>query len=239
MSAPASQSALPTGHRGPRSEILLALKRAGQLTARELGQHLGLSLNAVRHHLKELELEQLVVYERQHRGVGAPVFAYRLSAASESLFPRRYEETLTQLLEQVAAREGRAGAVAMLEGRFESLAARLREVLVGEPPERRMEIVTRALAEEGYMAEWQASGDHGATLKEHNCAIQAVAERYPEICVAERRFLEEVLSAAVDRKAHFLAGCSACVYHVQFDGGAGPAGVVQITPRGSRPGEEA
>jgi len=48
-----------------------------------------------------------------------------------------------------------------------------------------------------------------------------------------------VLSAAVDRKAHILAGCSACEYHVQFDGGAGPAGVVQITPRGSRPGEEA
>ena len=219
--------------------MLLALKRAGQLTAKELASHLGLSLNAVRHHLKELEVEQLVSYERQHRGVGAPVFAYRLSAASESLFPRRYEETLTQLLEQVAAREGRAGAVSMLEGRFETLAARLREQLVGEPPEHRMEIVTRALADEGYMAEWQSSGPDGATLKEHNCAIQAVAERYPEICVAERRFLEEVLSAAVDRKAHILAGCSACEYHVQFDDGAGPAGVVQITPRGARPGEEA
>jgi DeoR family suf operon transcriptional repressor len=219
--------------------MLLALKRAGQLTAKELATHLGLSLNAVRHHLKELELEQLVVYERQNRGVGAPVFAYRLSAASESLFPRRYEETLTQLLDQVAVREGRAGAVAMLEGRFEALASRLREALAGEPPEHRMEIVTRALADEGYMAEWQASGRDGATLKEHNCAIQAVAQRYPEICVAERRFLEEVLSAAVDRKAHILAGCTACEYHVQFDDGAGQVDVVQITPREARPGDQA
>jgi DeoR family suf operon transcriptional repressor len=219
--------------------MLLALKRSGQLTAKELASHLGLSLNAVRHHLKELELEQLVVYERQHRGVGAPVFAYRLSAASESLFPRRYEETLTQLLEQVAAREGRAGAVAMLEGRFEALALRLREQLEGKPPEQRMDIVTRVLADEGYMAEWQASGQHGATLKEHNCAIHAVAERYPEICVAERRFLEEVLSAAVDRKAHILTGCSACEYHVQFDEVIIPASVVQITPRETRPGGQA
>lgn len=217
----------------------MALKRAGQLTAKELAAHVGLSLNAVRHHLKELELEQLVVYERQHRGVGAPVFAYRLSASSESLFPRRYEETLTQLLDQVAAREGRSGAVAMLEGRFKLLALQLREALEGAAPEHRMEVVTRALAEEGYMAEWQASGRDGATLKEHNCAIQAVAERYPEICVAERRFLEEVLSAAVDRKAHILAGCTACEYHVQFDGGPGPADVVQITPRDARSGEEA
>lgn len=239
MEAPVSQSPRPLGQRGPRSEMLLALKRAGQLTAKELASHLGLSLNAVRHHLKELEAEQLVLYERQHRGVGAPVFAYRLSAASESLFPRRYEETLTQLLDQVTLREGRAGAVAMLEARFEALAAQLRGTLAGEPPEHRMEIVTRALADEGYMAEWQARGGGGATLTEHNCAIQAVAERYPEICVAERRFLEEVLSAAVDRKAHILAGCTACEYHVQFDDGAGPADVVQITPRVARPGEKA
>ena len=109
MSAPVTPSPRPLGQRGPRSEMLLALKRAGQLTAKELATHLGLSLNAVRHHLKELELEQLVVYERQNRGVGAPVFAYRLSAASESLFPRRYEETLTQLLEQVAAARGSGG----------------------------------------------------------------------------------------------------------------------------------
>ena len=89
------------------------------------------------------------------------------------------------------------------------------------------------------MAEWQASGQDGATLREHNCAIQAVAERYPEICVAERRFLEEVLSAAVNRKAHILAGCTACEYHVQFDGGPGAADVVQITPRDARPGDQA
>lgn len=219
--------------------MLLALKRAGQLTAKELAAHLGLSLNAVRHHLKELEAEQLVVYERQHRGVGAPVFAYRLSAASESLFPRRYEEALTQLLDQVTLREGRAAAVSMLEARFDALAASLRDALAGEPPEHRMEIVTRALADEGYMAEWQASGRDGARLTEHNCAIQAVAEQYPEICVAERRFLEEVLSAAVDRKAHILAGCSACEYHVQFDDGAGQVDVVQITPREARPGVQA
>ena len=238
MAVPVAQAPGPLGQRGPRSEILLALKRAGQLTAKDLASHLGLSLNAVRHHLKELEAEQLLVYERQHRGVGAPVFAYRLSATCESLFPRRDEQTLTEQLDQVAEREGRSSAVAMLEARFTSLAARLKQELAGAPPEQRLDIVTRALADEGYMAEWQSAGQAGATLKEHNCAIHAVAERYPEICAAESRFLQEVLSAAVDRKGHILAGCSACEYHVQFDDGAG-GDVVQITPRSARPGEEA
>ena len=79
-----------------------------------------------------------------------------------------------------------------------------------------MEIVTRALADEGYMAEWQASGRDGATLTEHNCAIPAVAQRFPEICAAEARFLADVLGAEVDRREHMLSGCSACEYHVRF-----------------------
>ena len=39
------------------------------------------------------------------------------------------------------------------------------------------------------MAEGQATTSSG-TLTEHNCAIQPVAERFPEICAAEARFLE-------------------------------------------------
>ena len=65
------------------------------------------------------------------------------------------------------------------------------------------------------MAEVSAEGGQG-TLTEHNCAIPAVAERFPEICAAEARFLAEVLHADVDRREHILTGCSACEYHVRF-----------------------
>jgi predicted ArsR family transcriptional regulator len=55
--------------------VLTQLKRAQPLTARGLAVKLGISLNAVRHHLKELEAEGLVVDRREHRGVVAPVLA--------------------------------------------------------------------------------------------------------------------------------------------------------------------
>ena len=38
-------------------------------------------------------------------------------------------------------------------------------------------------------------GTAEGTLTEHNCAIPAVAERFPEICAAEARFLADVLGA--------------------------------------------
>jgi DeoR family transcriptional regulator, suf operon transcriptional repressor len=212
MQAPSSfastPASLPWGPKGPRAVLLVELKRAHRLTAKELAAKLGMSLNAVRHHLKELEAEALIEYERQHRGVGAPAFAYRLSAAGEALFPRRYEATLIE-------HEGRASAVAVLEARYHTLTRRLQSELAGATPAERMAAVAQLLSDEGYMAEGTASSETG-TLIEHNCAIQAVAERFPEICAAEAKFLAAALGAEVDRHEHILSGCSACEYRVRF-----------------------
>jgi DeoR family suf operon transcriptional repressor len=194
---------------------LLQLKRARRLTARELAGELRVSLNAVRHHLKELEAEGLVEYERETRGVGAPAFVYRLTAAGEALFPRRYEQTLTEVLDRVVVQAGRPAAVALLEAHFDALARRLEAETAGLPPAERMAAVARALSEEGYMAEWEASSCCG-TLTEHNCAIPAVVERFPEVCAAEARLLERVIGGTVERRAHILTGCSSCQYKVRF-----------------------
>jgi DeoR family suf operon transcriptional repressor len=183
---------------------------------------LGVSLNAARHHLKELEVEGLISYQREHHGVGAPVFAYRLTPAGEDLFPRRYCEALTAMLGAVVEREGRGAAVTLLESYFQVLAGRIRGQLEGVPPAERLRLVARALSEEGYMAEAvpaeAVSGEVVAVLTEHNCAIPAVAERFPEICAAEARFLADVLSAEVERTSHILKGSPACEYRVRFSG---------------------
>jgi predicted ArsR family transcriptional regulator len=54
----------------------------------------------------------------------------------------------------------------------------------------------------------------GLHLVEHNCPIQQVAERFPEVCEAEARFLAEVLDAEVTRGSHIVNGCGTCEYHV-------------------------
>jgi DeoR family suf operon transcriptional repressor len=105
--------------------------------------------------------------------------------------------------------------VALLESYFSGLSRRLQDELVDSTPVERLRALGRVLSEEGYMAEVTTQGGQ-ATLTEHNCAIPAVAERFPEVCAAEARFLAEVLGADVDRREHMLNGCSACEYHVRF-----------------------
>jgi DeoR family transcriptional regulator, suf operon transcriptional repressor len=204
-----------SAHKGLRGDVLRELKRAQPLTAKALGEKLGVSANAIRHHLKELEAESLVTYGREQRGVGAPTFAYRLSSQGEALFPKRYEQTLNDLLNRVAERQGRAATAAMLEDLYADLTRRLQAELVGVAPEARLTAVARVLSDAGYMAESDAQG--GAfRLAEHNCAIKSVAERFPEVCAAEAKFLQTVLAATVERTAHIVDGCNACEYAITF-----------------------
>ncbi|MGE0354365.1 MAG: helix-turn-helix transcriptional regulator [Gemmatimonadales bacterium] len=225
---------LPPGYGGPRGEILVELKRNAAQSARELADRLGLSLNAVRHHLKELESLGLIEYRREPRGVGAPVYLYLLSTAGERLFPRRYEELVTEVLARMADPSGRSALVSVLEERYEALSRRLQAELSEVPLSERIERVARILSDEGYMAEWARSGE-SLTLKEHNCAIQAVAERFPEVCEAEARFLRQVLAADVERRRHILTGCGSCEYSIHSPAADAP---VPLTPR-SHPGPAA
>ncbi len=205
----------PPGIRGARGNVLVELKRAQPLSAKDLADRLGMSLNAVRHHLKELEVSSLVVHERSYGSVGAPAFLYSLTESGEAMFPHRYQQALTHLLDHLVAREGRAAAVSLLESRFRDVALRLCEELEGAPLSERVAALSRFLSDEGYMPEWHGSGEGEQSLVEHNCPIRAVAERFPEICAAEARFLAEVLGAAVQRTSHMVEGCGSCEYHVR------------------------
>lgn len=206
----------PPGHRGLRAQVILAIKRSQPITTKELSSVFGVSANAIRRHLKELELDGSVLYVREQRGMGAPVYVYRLTPRGESLFPNRYEEALTELLQHVEERAGRGEIGRLFVDQFRSRAERLKTELADQPVEVRLQRLVRMLSEEGYMAEWD-SRDGAIRLAEHNCAIRAVAERYPEVCAAERRFLTEVLAAQVERRTHITEGSNACEYVITPD----------------------
>lgn len=212
------------GHRGMRGQILVEIKRSQPVTAKELSLACGVSANAIRRHLKELELDGSVEYGRQQRGLGAPVFVYRLTARGEALFPNRYEEALKALLQHVEERTGRGEISGMFLAQFRERAARLKTELAEQPVEARLQRLVRMLSDEGYMAEWDSRGGR-LRLAEHNCAIRAVAERYPEVCAAERRFLTEVLAAQVERRTHITEGSNCCEYAItpELSGGTGGA----------------
>jgi DeoR family suf operon transcriptional repressor len=208
-------------HKGLRRQILVALKHNQPLSANDLARRHGVTPTAVRRHLKELEVEHLVAHEREQRGLGAPTFTYKLSQAGEALFPKLYEETLQAALAFVERSGGREAVRRFFAEYFEAEADRLKLQLHQATPEQRVDAVAGLLSQRGFMAEWSPE-PNGLRIAEHNCAVHAVAEKFPEVCHEELRFLEQVLGAQVSRERHIVNGCNACEYAVSFGERPGP-----------------
>ena len=207
-----------SGYRGLKADLLVALKKAQPLTAKELGERFGLTPNALRRHLKALEEAEVVRYRREVRGVGGPVYAYSLTASGESLFPNAYADALVAALETLGAQAGPDAVVQLFRRQWVALVGDAGPTLAALPLAERAQLLAELRSSQGYMAEAvPAAGEGGEAVlvREHNCAIRAAAERFPEICAAERRLFEEILDASVERRRHILAGCNECEYVVK------------------------
>lgn len=203
------------GFHGLRGEVLVAVKRSQPVTAKELAAVFGLTPNALRRHLKALEADGVVQFRREVRGVGGPVYAYSLTEAGERLFPHSYESALSAALEVVREERGAEGVASLFEQQWRQLAVEVAPALSEMPFADRATMLASIVSARGYMAEAEVHADGTATIREHNCALRGVAERFPEVCAAEARFFELALGAEVERQAHMLAGCSVCEYHVR------------------------
>jgi len=188
-----------------------------------LGEQFGLTANALRRHLKALEEDGLVRYQRDVRGVGAPVYAYSLTSAGEALFPRSYVQVLSAALDALRTQRGDAAVEAVLEAEWQRLADEAGPILEALPLAERVPLVAELLTAKGYMAEVVETeeptgdgpgGELSRSLRIHNCALREIAERFPEACAVEEKFVERLLGVPLVRSAHRRDGCGRCEYGI-------------------------
>ncbi len=193
----------------------MALKKSQPLTAKELADIFGVTPNALRRHLKELENEGLVRFQREVHGVGGPTYAFSLTEAGEALFPRAYENTLAEVLDLVREQQGEEALIQLFRRRWEEIARVARPELEKLPVHQRARRLADLLTSQGYMAEAHAGGGANPVLTEHNCAIRVIAERFPEVCAVEEAFIAELLGVPVTRQAHIAQGANRCEYCIE------------------------
>ena len=200
------------GFKGLRRDLLVELRKEQPLSAKELGIRFGLTANALRRHLKTLEDAGLVRFRREVRGVGGPVYAYALTERGEQLFPREYAGALADALDVVRAEQGAEGVVRLFRRRWEAIAEEARPRLASRSLAERARALAAMLTANGYMAESESHAPGEARIREHNCAVREIAQRFPEVCSAEEEFIEEVLGTSVERQQHMMHGCASCEY---------------------------
>lgn len=195
-----------------RREILEALKRTGEATVPELAGAVGLNVETVRQHLESLR-EQALADRRGTRvsGRGRPEVVWGLTAAAESLFPRREPEVLRELAAYLKV----TGRTEVLEEFFEHwIGARRADALrrVEELEGRaRLEEAARILSEQGFMAVVEEEGGV-PRLRLCHCPLRDLVAVSRVPCRAEVGFVRELIGGPLARATYIPAGDAACSY---------------------------
>src|ERR1700757_3489508 len=87
--------------RSTRMEILELLRRKGRSSAETIAGDLGVTANAGRQHLTNLERDGLVVSQPERSGRGRPALQFGLTERADAVFPKRYGQLATMVLQEV------------------------------------------------------------------------------------------------------------------------------------------
>jgi predicted ArsR family transcriptional regulator len=90
------------------------------------------------------------------------------------------------------------GVVELFRRQWDQIADTARPELMRLAMPERSARLAEMLTSLGYMAE--STGGALPVITEHNCAIRLIAERFPEVCAAEERFIADLLGAPVTRQ---------------------------------------
>ncbi|MEM1239871.1 MAG: iron-sulfur cluster biosynthesis transcriptional regulator SufR [Cyanobacteria bacterium P01_H01_bin.26] len=200
-----------------KDDILQFLLKSGQATAQTLAEGLGVSPQAIRRHLKDLQSEEFVEHQAIQSGMGRPNYIYQLSAKGRAQFPSQYDQFAVSLLDTLTETVGVDQVGAILRQQWQRKAQHYCETLgSGSLPERLQHLVELRQAE-GYMTECHQGDDQDTyIITEYNCAISQVAESYPAVCGHELSMFAVALPDCHIERTHWLVrGEHLCGYKIQ------------------------
>ena len=198
-----------------RRQILDLLKRRGGMTAKELGEALGITSMAVRRHLSALERDDLIAAATVRRPMGRPTYVYSLTSLADDLFPKNYPQLLLNILDDIQAIDGEEKIDQLFQRREERIYAVCAPRVEGKDLDARAREVARIFEEDGNLSECEKGSSGCFRLTWHNCAIHRISERFPQACAHEESLLRRLLDADVVRMQHQAKGDPCCSYQIK------------------------
>jgi predicted ArsR family transcriptional regulator len=165
--------------------------RGRELTADELAARLGVTPNAARFHLAELERGGLVAQRPVRRGPRKPSSAYSLTERGEALFPKRYDALLNAVLRDVRAGRPPGEVEALFRRLGRQLAAREAHRFADLAPGERVAEALGVLGDLGGAATAEVDPERPGvtTIVGQSCPFGAVVAEHPEACALLEAFL--------------------------------------------------
>jgi predicted ArsR family transcriptional regulator len=184
--------------RSTRMEVLELLRLKGRCSAETIATDLGITPNAIRQHLTNLERDGLVVSHPEKSGRGRPALMFELTERADSVFPKRYGQLATMVLTELQE----IGGPQMLDEVFERVAERhagaMQKDLEGLSFDDKLERVVAWIGRAGTLAETEQTED-GTRVTIHNCPFRNTALKFPQVCTITPHLISRLTGAAVSQ----------------------------------------
>ncbi len=195
--------ATPAGREAStRQATLTLLLRRGQATAALLAEQLGVSVQAMRRHLRSLEDEGLVEASSTGAGPGRPSNHWQLTAKGQGQFPDGSEDFALGLLESMVGSLPPGSVQTLLEHQARDKAVSYRRQLGDGSLQQRLERLVELRRREGYVAECCADGN-GWVISEFHCSVMRIAEQFPCVCDQELQLLRKTFPDCSVERVHW------------------------------------
>lgn len=184
--------------RTTRMDLLEFLRRKGPASAEIIAAELGVTPNAVRQHLTNLERDGLVTSAAVHNKRGRPSLEFSLTDRADGVFPKRYGQLATMVLTELQSMSGPD----VLDDLFRRVAQRysvtMRKGMEGLDFEEKLDRLLGWINRAGTLAEAEETED-GIRVSIHNCPFRNTALKYPQVCTITPHLMVELLDVEVSQ----------------------------------------
>lgn len=200
--------------RTTREIILHGIKQSPQSTVEDLAEIADVSPVTVRHHLNALLAEGAIETTTIRRKVGRPYYVYSLSRHGQELFPKRYVQLTSRLLDELKDRLPQEAIGEIFEGVVETVLDEHRGEFEHLPLEERLDYLTALLSEEGFLSTWEHTID-GYKLVEYSCPYMSIGSTHDEVCQFDRLLMSGILQLNVFQESCILHGANTCRFSIE------------------------
>jgi predicted ArsR family transcriptional regulator len=197
-----------------RKDILDLLRSRSQATVKEIGDELSLTATGIRQHLTVLERDGLVASHEERGHVGRPALVYRLTAAGDALYPKKYDELANALIEEARKVLGPPALAQLMKSVANRFAAPHLPGLAGKPHAERVAAVREILEARGNVVSRGEAGDEHSLCK-HTCEYWNVATKNSIVCALDVEFVRQLVGSDARLTTSLLRGDDCCTFHIK------------------------